>query len=82
MSEAGALLSCARAATAGGRPGTARNLEKQVELLDNEAEGHHRDGGAHPGEEGTLVCRMVCKISDHGEEDGRKAAAVSNWRRG
>jgi hypothetical protein len=46
---------CARAATAGGRPRTARNLEKQVELLDNEAEGHHRDGGAHPGEEGMLV---------------------------
>src|SRR3984885_6413766 len=41
------------------------DLEKQIETLDHEAEGHHRDGGADPGEKGSLVGGVVTVTLDH-----------------
>ena len=41
------------------------DLEKQIEALDHEAEGHHRDGGADPGEKGSLVGGVIAVTLDH-----------------
>ena len=41
------------------------DLEEQIEPLDDKAEGHHRDGGADPGEKGSLVGGVVAVALDH-----------------
>src|SRR5665213_710231 len=40
-------------------------FQEQVELLDHEAEGHDRDGGAHPGQERALVGGVIGEVADH-----------------
>ena len=41
------------------------DLQEQIEPLDHKAEGHHRDGGADPGEKGSLVGGVVAVTLDH-----------------
>src|SRR6516225_12262208 len=42
-----------------------RDFEEQIEPLDDKTEGHHRDGGADPGEKGALVGGVVAVALDH-----------------
>ena len=42
-----------------------REFQEQVEPLDQESEGHHRNGGADPGEKSSLVGGMVAVAFDH-----------------
>jgi hypothetical protein len=42
-----------------------RDLQEQVEFLHDEAEGHHRDRGADPGEEGAFIGGVIAEILDH-----------------
>jgi hypothetical protein len=41
------------------------DLKKEVELFDQETEGHDGDGSAHPREECALIGGMIAEIPDH-----------------
>jgi hypothetical protein len=45
--------------------------QKQVELLDDEPERYHGDGGADPGEKGSLVGSMITVAADYENLSGR-----------
>src|SRR3984957_7430404 len=47
------------------RQGLPCDLQEQIEALDQKAEGHHRDGGANPGEEGPLVGGVIAVVLYH-----------------
>ena len=57
--------SLARQRQRAARQGGSGELQEQVELFHEEPEGHDGNGGAHPGEERTLIRRMVSEIPDH-----------------
>jgi hypothetical protein len=66
------------------RPTSAPAVEsknEQVEFLDNEAEGDHRDTSSYPGEEGALIGGMLCEVSDHGgSPEGRISGRLGPFR--
>src|SRR6478752_6761408 len=49
-----------------GRAHVCEGEHEQVELLDDESERDDGDAGAHPGEKGSLVGRMITIAADHG----------------
>ena len=60
-----------------------RDFEEQIEPLDDKTEGHHRNGGAHPGQKGALVGGVVALTLDHGKprHGGGESKAACSWPR-